>query len=131
MKRLALLFLLAACVPQTAPKPTADYAALPDSLVLPAGAVRVELVDSLAIQGRPGVVVLGRFNALERTIYISRVVTSPQQRWKTAFHEICHAVLLDNGMQNVLYQVLDPSFVEMLCDAFATQRMAELSRTPR
>ena len=131
MKRLLLIALLvAACsAPKVAsgPKPSADYGVLPDSLFLPAGVVRVLLVDSIGTP-EPNRMILGRFNALTRTVYISKQIESPQQRLKTLHHEVCHIVLIDSGIQNILYTVLDPQMIETLCDALATARMAELSR---
>lgn len=126
------LFLIACgAVPQTAPRPSADYSALPDSLPLPAGYIRIQIADSLKVAGRPEVFVLGRFDALTRTLYVNRRITSPQQRLKTMYHEACHITLVDSGLQNVLYSVVDPSIIELICDAWATSRMAELSRNPR
>lgn len=123
----ALALLLAACAvppPGTAPSPLG----LPDSVSVPSGMVAVELVDSLASFADPDAIVVGRLMYLERRIYISRKITSPVQARKTLEHERCHVVLLDSGLQVILSKFLDREFSELLCDAFATARIAELSR---
>ena len=124
-----LFMLLAACGSVvTSPAPSPDHDALPDSVVVPAGVVRVQLADSLWVPNRPDLFVLGRFDALTRTVYINKRIESPQQRQKTLHHEICHVVFVDAGIQLILSQALDALFIEQICDAFATARMAELSR---
>lgn len=125
---LASIVAIAACGaprPRTAPSP---LAALPDSIDVPAGAVPVELVDSLYVVENPSAIVLGRLQYLVRRIYISRKIESPIQARKTLEHERCHLILLDSGLQTVLAQYLSREFSELLCDAFATARIAELAR---
>jgi hypothetical protein len=128
-----LVSLIVACgaPPRTLPRPIADrFLDLPDSIAVPAGMVDVQLVDSIPAP-RPDYMVLGRLDYLRRTIYISRVIKSPVQAAKVLEHERCHLVLLDSGIQLVLSQIADYTLVESLCDAFATARLAELSRTHR
>ena len=57
----------------------------------------------------------------KRTIWVAKGLPLEQQ-WRVYFHELMHAVLTDSGLENLFPE----QGVEVLCDAVATARMAEL-----
>src|SRR5688572_32892435 len=118
MKTLALL-LCVACVrfPQTQPL------VVPDTIHTTVGPIPIVLIDTLKVADST-MYVLGRFSYRNRTIYLRKEITDPIQRWKTLAHEHCHVIVIEAG----LYNHIAPDIQELLCDAFASNRVAELLR---
>jgi hypothetical protein len=124
MKSLALVLLLtlAACLPHKHPAPT-PFPALPDTVHSEAGPIPVVLVEDISV-GDSTQFVIGRYDIFTRTIYIRRGILSPVERQRILAHERCHVLMLETGLHNHTA----PWYLELLCNAMAAQRVADLQR---
>lgn len=96
-----------------------DYPDVPRLVRGVGGAIRVRLVKRP--RHRDGAEVWGLWDDGKRLITID-ATASREHRWRVLFHELAHAAIADAGIENVL----DGSYVELLCDAFATARLCEM-----
>lgn len=124
MKRLLplLLLCLAACLPHNHTTPPA-FPALPDTVHSDAGPIPVILVDDIRTADTSQFII-GRYDIFTRTIYIRRGIQSPIERQRILEHERCHVVMLESGLHNHTA----PWYLELLCNAMASQRVADLQR---
>ena len=122
MRVLLFALILTACVPVRGSRIANAYP-LPATVHTAGGPIPVVLVDSLPATDSSFFVV-GRFNYADRRIYVLARVTSPLQRWRIVQHERCHVILLESGLHNLT----ESTFRELLCDAYAEDRVAELVR---
>lgn len=113
---------LSACTPPHAI--LSPFAVLPDTIYTNAGATPVQMVDSIPTQ-EPGKVLIGQYQYPERRILVSRVISDAKQQRKIVEHERCHVVLFETGLN----MHTNPWYAELLCDAFASARVAELERS--
>ena len=125
MRRLGITLFgiaLAACRPSQ-PALNANPLALPDVVHTTVGPIPVVLVDTLSVADTTAYV-MGRFSYKVRTIYLRREITDPIQRLKTLYHELCHVEVIESG----LYNHIPHDVGELLCDTFASNRVAALLR---
>lgn len=130
MKRLAIVLLLVACahspikvVANTSPS---FYPPIPDTIWVAAGPIPVLLSDSLP--AGPNQFPLGQFQTLNRRVLVNVAIKSTAQRWKTLEHERCHITLRDSGLEFLMGQNgIDGALFELLCDAFASARIAQMA----
>ena len=120
-----LLLCLAACLPHKHQAP-APFPALPDTVHFESGPIPVILVEDISV-GDSTQFVIGRYDFFRRVIYIRRGITDPIQRQRILGHEMCHVMMLESGLHN--YSA--PWYLELLCDAYATRRLAELTARNR
>lgn len=123
MRKLLVLALLTACAVQQAPPH--PFPVLPDTIYTASGATPVVVVDSI-IGPDSTQLVIGRYMYFERRVLVWRGLKDERVRRKVMEHERCHVVLLESGLHNHFREV--PWMVELLCDAFASARLAELER---
>lgn len=122
--RAALLFLLlvlgcSRAQPDTRP----SFPALPDTVYTQSGATPVLLVDSI-FSAEPGKLIIGQYWFTIDVIYVSRQAQSEKLKRKVVEHERCHKVLHESG----LAIHISPALAELLCDALANARVAEIER---
>jgi hypothetical protein len=123
MRYLVLALLILGCRtvdPRLAPE---TFPALPDTAYTQSGATAVFIVDSIPSNDSTRTVV-GQYWFARGHVYISRLVTSEKQRRKVYEHERCHIVLHESGLAIHMQAALQ----ELLCDAFANARVAEIER---
>jgi Zn-dependent peptidase ImmA (M78 family) len=88
---------------------------LPKRLPSQLGPIKVRLVK------RAGKDNLGRYDMATRVIEVISGASRVMQ-WQTLYHELAHAILSDAGLHNAFTHEQQ----EVLCDVFATARVAEL-----
>lgn len=117
MKRLVLtcVLTLAACA-----KPAVVTVPLPEVMPSMLGPIPVVYVDSIIGQN-PTQYVVGSYDYYRRRILLRRDTKGhPATAWAVAYHEWCHAALMDVGFR------AEAVVTEMFCDAIALSRTREL-----
>lgn len=84
-----------------------------------AGPITVKI--TVGLEDEEGAELWGSWEQNTRLIEIDSEA-SPEFRWHTLGHELCHATLGDSGHE----YLLEEKQIEALCDALATSRMAEM-----
>lgn len=123
MKYVALLSLLVACAKPHASRP---FPAFPDTLYTNSGATPIYVVDSIIGQDSTQLIV-GRYQFFDRRVLLWRGVTDEKQRRKVLEHERVHVILIETGLAMHMREV--PWLIELIADAIASARIAELERT--
>lgn len=98
---------------------------VPDTIHTLMRALPVVVADT--IPNAPGTgpgVTIGRFTFQEGRILIWRGIFDPAMRLKIIYHEQCHAILIETGLWNQL----NGDVIELVCDAFARERVAAAIR---
>lgn len=94
------------------------YPPIPRVVSMPGGDVTVLVQPN--VRHEDGAACWGLWDDATRTITLDAGAT-PQHRWWTAYHELCHVALSDSGLDEGMHAKL----VEAVCNAVATARMRE------
>lgn len=123
MKRLLPLLALVACahVPFNGP---AGLPPIPDAINSALGPVSIVLQDTLV--NEDGRALMGGFQPSNRVIYMHKRITERLVLWQILYHESCHVTLWDTGLRNFFNSAEGMQMADVLCDAFATARVAEM-----
>jgi Zn-dependent peptidase ImmA (M78 family) len=97
------------------------WPALPTQVQGLAGPITVKI--TVGLKDEEGAELWGSWEQNKRLIEIDSEAT-PEFRWHTLGHELCHAVLGDAGYVNTI----EASQQEALCDAFGSARVQEMRR---
>lgn len=100
-------------------QPEHQWPPLPTMVQGLAGPITVKVTVGLKDEG--GAELWGSWEQNTRTIEIDSEA-SPEFRWHTLGHELCHATLGDSGLVNQVEEGL----AEALCDAAGSARIAEM-----
>lgn len=92
---------------------------LPSSVITAHGVVAVEVVADLRDPDDATKPLFGYWDAFKRVIQV-RADLHPTAAWLTLYHEKTHADLSEVGIK------LDPEHEEVICNAVAAARLAEL-----
>lgn len=109
-------------VPQwgsAAPQQGSDWPPLPATVQGLAGPITVRV--TVGLKDEEGAELWGSWEQHTRTIEIDSEAT-PEFRWHTLGHELCHATLGDSGHESLI----EDKQVEALCDAFGSTRVQEM-----
>lgn len=95
---------------------------IPASVRAPGG--RIPVTFKPGLRHPDGKECLGLWHENERELELD-VAMAPKDAWRVYFHELTHVALTESGLANVLLPVINDEGIDAICDAVATQRMAE------
>jgi hypothetical protein len=102
-------------------RPQAELPPIPQAVPSPLGPVPIVWADSL--KDPDGNVLLGGFSGTRRAIYLRNdLKRNPRVAYAVFRHEVCHLVLEDSGLGNIL----PIEHQQAVCDAIAAYAVAEL-----
>lgn len=123
LRVVVLALLSAGChrhAPAIAPDAQSMLPPIPATVPSALGPVAVVWIDSLADgHGQP---MLGGFHPVRRLILLNRQIVNPVVQWHTLMHERCHVWMWDSGLRAVIASEI----AQQLCDAYATNSVADL-----